>query len=205
MSDLFPDVHHGVMAAFFEKALGVSVAAVVSVLLASCSSEETAALPPEPAESYFPPEQIPWGFDGLKEVGVICEESAEGIDFDNTGSRPLPEPGEADLAYANQNCMYDGGLHGTGGSYVSFVEARESITPAECHAEALRGEAEASYFFGEDRTAEEWGIVEGAALCVVTDRNRVGYARIDEVVTGVVEDTTAPPIRGSTLLWVPRP
>ncbi|KUP95994.1 hypothetical protein [Thermobifida cellulosilytica] len=192
------------MPAFARRALGVPVIAAVLTLPAACASEESSGLPPAPAQSYFPPEQVPWGFDGLKEVGVICEESAEGIDFDNTGSRPLPEPGEADLAYANQNCMYDGLLHGTGGSYVSFVEARESITPAECHAEALRGEAEASYFFGEERTAEEWGIVEGAALCVVTDRNRVVYARIDEVVTGVVEDTTAPPIRGSALLWVPR-
>jgi len=47
------------------------------------------------------------------------------------------------------------------------------------------------------------GIVEGAALCVVTDHNRVVYAWIDEVITGVVEGGATPPIRGSALLWVP--
>ena len=177
--------------------LGAGVAVwLTSCLYGGSASEED---PPQPAGAYLDGETFSWAFNSPDRAS--CRGKGERIDFDNTGTHPLPEPGEPDFGYFHSSCVFQGpALSAFGQAYLAAVDEDAGSSPQRCHLAAIQ-ESSASPV-PRSPTAKDMGITRGAAFCLVTDQRRVVFLRIDRLRGE--SDSPTPALRGKATLWVPR-
>ncbi|MEV0703115.1 hypothetical protein AB0I53_35075 [Saccharopolyspora sp. NPDC050389] len=177
------------------------------VAFSSCSAgcslvgaDDEPSGPPEPAASYSALETFPWAFN---RAGSSCNGQSFTIDFDNVGRAPVGVPGAPDFGYSGEDCLVVGWPLGSSGpdSFAAMVGPGEALAPRECHLAAVREATGPDFYPPRDPEAADLGIVEGAAVCVLTDQRRVVRARIDAIIG---EDGTATPaVRGEATMWLP--
>ncbi|MEV0703116.1 hypothetical protein AB0I53_35080 [Saccharopolyspora sp. NPDC050389] len=172
---------------------------------AETNRAESAAPTTEPRQhlAYGPPKILNWGLrfpgDGCGN-GVLAD--GQTINWDDVVGDP--DPGADDIGYQQQTTCSDyTRIFALDGSKGGLVTADQAHDPLTCRSAALAG-ALPNYI--EPRTRKEARLVEGAALCVLTDRGRVVRARIDRVVDDTenfVKDVVLE-LSGEAIIWEPK-
>ncbi|GAA4613804.1 hypothetical protein [Saccharopolyspora hordei] len=152
-------------------------------------AQPSASTAPPARLEFGEPERVPWSVSDTS-----CGQSHE-IDWDAPGTSPAADPGETDFSYGTSDCSPPS-FHATHGGLVPPGTALDALA---CRSAAMAG---ALPIWVENGDVEELGLVPGAAICIVTDRDRVVRAQIDEVIA--LDTIGSPSFRGTATVWVPK-
>ncbi|MDA3646651.1 hypothetical protein LZ318_25945 [Saccharopolyspora indica] len=150
------------------------------------SAQPSASATPVAQFRFGEPEEVAWSV-----TDTACGNVNE-INWDDLGSSPAADPGEADFSYGRSDCS-NASFHATHGGLVPPGTALDAMS---CRSAAMAGTLP---IWVDSDEVNELGLVPGAAICIVTDQKRVVRAEIENVTP---DSPRSPSLRGRAKIWI---